>query len=289
MDRLYGSMATGNTVLVDLKRFTVESVIEENAPETIHPKMRQRVALERSGIPTNEHYYLPWRDRWLLEAIVEHVTWPNLGANTLLNGQSGMGRTPLIKALPMMDMRQLWSFKLAELERAVNEFKRRHGADPEDTGGDFIRCYTTPVLEPGYLGLTVVCEVHQFDHESPARMPYHLEVCGQYPRHMQNAQLGTFLSISVSKNGAETVKTSGEERFEQIVPKVRMFVRENAGNIVRLAGKLEIDVISLDMEWIPPDWLRVFDFDSIHLPMAAKIEAQLPPIASSEPKPRFAS
>lgn len=289
MDRLYGSMATGNTVLVDLNRFTAESVIRENAPETIHPKMKQRAALERCGIPTNEHYYLAWRDRWLLEAIVEHVTWPNLGANTLLSKQSGMGRTPLIMALPMMDMRRLWAMKLGELEKAVREFKLRNDADPEDTDSDFIRCYTSPVLEPGYLGLTVVCETHQYDHESPVRMPYHLEVCGQYPRYIQTAEVGTFLSMSVSKNGAETVKSSGEERFEQIVPKVRMFVRENAGNITRLAANLEADVVSLDMEWVPPDWLRVFDVDPIPLPMAAKIEAQLPPIKSSEPQPRFAS
>ena len=277
MDRLWNSLAGIKTDLINLADYNATGLIRRLNGRPVHPKVEQRILLERSEIPINEQIYLLWSERHQLEQLIECLDhWPNVGINTLLMHQNALGRTPLIKALPIWEMRNQWMLKLATLDQLVTEFNRE--SKPSGAGladNDVIRCFPSPVNDLNYLGITMFVEAYRMDMETPGRMPFIAEVGANYPRYMHNAEIGKFLSLSVDKNGKETIAVKSEDRFAEVVPKLKRFIREYALQIKRLADMAGADLLGLELEYLPPDWLRVFDFNGVSISTASKLLAEM--------------
>jgi len=272
MDRYYRNLRPGSEDSFNLNDFTASATIARLGEAGLHHKVLERAALERSGLPLNNQLCLPWNQHHLFEEILEYLAWPNVGISTLLHDQNAHGQTPLIKAMALYQMKCNWMSKLDELDRAVADFRKKMGlGDKGLTDQDFIRFYHSPVTNPEYLGVIVACETHLFDWEKKQRLPVVIEIGANYPRYIHSGPAEAFLSVQVDAWGKRTYLKPGGECFDVHLPAIERFIREQAHNINQLASRFKTDAISLEMEYVPPDWLRVFDLEQVALSNKAKL------------------
>ena len=155
-------------------------------------------------------------------------------------------------------MRNQYFQLLSQLNSEVREYKIKMGYN---TVGfepkDFIRFYPSGVSSADYRGVIIVLETYQFDFDTKQRIPFVVEVGACYPRKIHN---GNFLSVKVDLHGNREILRS-EPSLEYMLHKVEMFVRQHAIQIRNLASVYKADVISLEMEYLPPNWLAIIDFD----------------------------
>lgn len=278
MDRWYRYLATGQKQFLNHNDFSATEAVKKIKSTTgINGKVLERAALEQSELPINIQRYLEWTNQGSFEekfdAIVEHLDWPNIGISTLLGIQNQHGRTPLVKAIPMWEMRNQYFQLLSQLNSEVREYKIKMGY--KNTIGfepkDFIRFYPSSVSLPDYRGIIIVLEVYQFDFDSKQRIPFVVEIGHCYPRKIND---GNFLSAKVDLQGKREILRE-ETSLEYMLYEVEKFVRQYAIQIRNLASVYKADVISLEMEYLPPNWLAIIDFDYFPLTKKSKFLAQI--------------